>query len=105
MGISLCLFFMIAQNWRILYLITSLAHIYYTYITFKYFLESPRWLHSVGNKEKCLETLTKLAEYNGRLEQWIDFQNKNKDLINKIGTPFLEKQEINDKNNSKLKQN
>ena len=105
MGISLCLFFMVAQNWRILYLITSLAHIYYTYITFKYFLESPRWLHSVGNKEKCLETLTKLAEYNGRLEQWLDFQNKNKDLINKIGTPFLEKEEINDKNNSKLKQN
>ena len=105
MGISLCLFFMVSYNWRLLYLITSLAHIYYTFITFKYFLESPRWLHSVGNKQKCLETLTKLANYNGRQEQWLDFQNKNKDLIKKIGTPFLEKEESNVNNLCKLKQN
>ena len=69
-GIIFCLYFLIINNWRLLYLITSIIHIYYTYIVFRYFLESPRWLHSVGRKEECIETLTKLAEYNGRQEQW-----------------------------------
>ena len=104
-GILFCFFFMVSYNWRVLYLITSLIHFYYTYMTLKYFLESPRWLHSVGNKEKCLETLTQLAIYNGKQKQWIDFQNKNKELINKIGTPYLEKNEKNLKNNTELKKN
>ena len=89
-GILYCFFFMISYSWRLLYLITTLIHIYYTYITLKYFLESPRWLHSVGNKEKCLDILNQLAIINGRQEQWIEFKNNNTDLINKIGTPFLE---------------
>jgi MFS family permease len=100
-GILLCFFFMVSYSWRLLYLITSLIHIYYVYITLKYFLESPRWLHSVGNKEKCLETLTQLAIFNGREKQWIEFQNQNKDLINKVGTPFLEGNENNNNNMNK----
>ena len=72
-GIIFCLYFLIINNWRLLYLITSIIHIYYTYIVFRYFLESPRWLHSV--------------------EQWLDFQKNNQDIINKIGTPYLEKKE------------
>jgi MFS family permease len=104
-GILFTFFFMVSYSWRLLYLITSIIHFYYVYLVFKYFLESPRWLHSVGNKEGCLETLTQLAILNGRQEQWIDFQNKNKDIINKIGTPFLEKAEGNDANNDKLKKN
>ena len=102
-GILFCFFFMISYSWRALYLITSLIHLYYTYLVFRYFLESPRWLHSVGNKEKCLGTLTELALYNGRKEQWINFQNKNKDLINKLGTPFLEKDENILENKTELK--
>ena len=99
-GIVFCLFFLVSNSWRLLYLITSIIHIYYVYITFKYFLESPRWLHSVGRKEECIETLTKLAIYNGRQEQWLEFQKNNQDIINKIGTPFLEKNEnINDNTN------
>ena len=104
-GILFCFFFKLSFSWRTLYLITSLIHCYYTYLVFKYFLESPRWLHSVGNKERCLETLTKLAINNGREEQWIGFQNKNKDLINKLGTPFLEKNENNLDNKVKLEKN
>ena len=104
-GILFCFFFIVSYNWRILYLITSTIHFYYTYIVFKYFLESPRWLHSVGNKEGCLETLTQLAIYNGRQEQWLDFKNKNKHIINKIGTPFLEKEENNECNEENLKKN
>ena len=103
-GVACCLFFLVSNSWRLLYLITSIIHIYYVYITFKYFIESPRWLHSVGRKEECIEELTKLAAYNGRLEQWLDFQKNNQDIINKIGTPFLEKnEENNDNNKSELK--
>ena len=43
--------------------------------------------------------MTKLAIYNGRQEQWLDFRNKNQDIINKIGTPYLEKDEENNDNN------
>ena len=102
-GILFCFFFMISYSWRTLYLITSLIHLYYTYITLRYFLESPRWLHSVGQKDQCLNTLTNLATFNGRQEKWIDFQNKNKDIINKLGTPFLEVQEGVNDNKSELK--
>ncbi len=98
-GILLCFFFMVSYSWRFLYLITSLIHIYYTYLTLKYFLESPRWLHSVGNKEKCLEVFTQLGIYNDKEEELIEFQRKNINLINKIGTPFLENEEY-DKNNT-----
>ena len=100
-GIVFCLFFLVSNSWRLLYLITSIIHIYYVYITFKYFLESPRWLHSVGRKEECIETLTKLAIYNGRQEQWLEFQKNNQDIINKIGTPFLDKTEENKDSNKK----
>ena len=83
-------FFLVSKSWRLLYLITSIIHTYYVYIVFRYFLESPRWLHSVGRKEECIETLTKLAIFNGREGQWLYFQNKNQDIINKIGTPYIE---------------
>ena len=102
-GILFCFFFMVSYSWRALYLITSLIHSYYTYITIKYFLESPRWLHSIGDKERCLQTLTQLAKLNGREEQWIDFQNKNSELINKLGTPYLEKEDKNLDNKAELK--
>ena len=92
-GIVFCLFFLVTYSWRLLYLITSIIHIYHVYLIFKYFLESPRWLHSVGRKEECLEVLTKLAIINKRHEQWIEFQKNNQEIINKIGTPFLEKKE------------
>ena len=101
-GILLCLFFMVINSWRFLYLITSLIHIYYTYLTLKYFLESPRWLHSTGNKEKCLETFTKLAIYNGKNEELVEFLNKNNNLVNKLGTPFLENEEYNTNINKNL---
>ena len=89
-GIFLCFFFMFSNSWRLLYFITSLLHIYYTYITLKYMVESPRWLHSTGDKEKCLGALTEIAFYNNRTEEWNKFQNDNQDIINKLGTAYLE---------------
>jgi MFS family permease len=104
-GIFLSIYFMLINNWRLLFLMTFLIHCYYTYITFKYFKESPRWLHSVGNKEECIGALTEIAYYNGRIEQWNNFQKNNTDLINKIGTSQLEKEGHggNDNNSEKIK--
>ena len=105
-GIFLAFFFMISKNWRYLYLITFISHCFYTYYIYKYFIESPRWLHSQGFKEECIAALTELAIFNGTEAQWYDFKNKNIDLINKIGTPYLDKKEdIKDKINNTEMQN
>ena len=97
-GIFLAFFFMISNNWRYLYVITFISHSFYTYYIYKYFIESPRWLHSKGFKEECIAAITELAIFNGTEAQWYDFKNKNEELINKIGTPYLDKKEnINDR--------
>jgi len=98
-GIFLTFFFIFPIHWRYLYIITVLIHCHYTYITYKYFIESPRWLHSVGDKNGCLNSLNEIAIYNQREELWINFKNNNLDLINKLGTVYLEK----DKNNNNSK--
>ena len=36
-GIVFCLFFLVTYSWRLLYLITSIVHIYHVYLIFKYF--------------------------------------------------------------------
>ena len=99
-GVLFCIFFIFANNWRILYLITSLLHAYYTYITFKYLIESPRWLHSVGEKERCIGAITEIAIYNLKEEEWNNFQKNNPEIINKLGTPLLEKKENENNINS-----
>ena len=82
-GVLLCFFFMYSSNWRYLYIITCLAHCYYTYITIKYFIESPRWLYSVGEKEKCIYALTEIAISNGNEEEWNKYKVNNLDFFEK----------------------
>ena len=84
-------FFMISSNWRYLYLFTFISHSFYTYYILKYFIESPRWLHSKGFKKECISALTEISNFNGTEHQWITFMNNNEELINKIGTPYLGK--------------
>ena len=76
-GVALCFFFMYSNNWRYLYVITCLIHCYYTYITIKYFIESPRWLYSVGEKGKCMNALSEIARYNEREDEWNKFKVNN----------------------------
>ena len=48
--------------------------------------------------EDFIAAITELAIFNGTYVQWYDFKNKNEELINKIGTPYLDRKEnINDK--------
>ena len=92
-GIFLSFFFMFSNNWRYLYLITFIVHCFYTYYIFKYFIESPRWLHSKGYKEECIKALTDLSIFNGTQIQWYEFKDNNEELINKIGTPYLDEKD------------
>ena len=104
-GIFLAFFFMFSNNWRYLYVITFTAHLFYTYYIFKYFIESPRWLHSKGFKDECIAALTELAIFNKNEEKWYEFKNKNEELINKIGTPYLDRDENLNEINKKTELN
>ena len=90
---------MYSNNWRYLYLITFLIHCYYTYITYKYFIESPRWLYSIGEKEKCMHALTEIAICNGNEDEWNIFRANNTHFFEKENSPISE----NNKNYSIFK--
>jgi len=92
-GVFLAIFFKFSKSWRYLYVITFVTHCFYTYYILKDFIESPRWLHSKGFKDECIQALTEIAIFNGNEQNWHEFKNKNEELINKIGTPYLEKEE------------
>ena len=98
-GIFLAFFFYVSPNWRYLYVLTVAIHIFYTYYILKYFIESPRWLHSMGEKEKCLTAITEVAIFNNTIDNWNKFKSNNSDFINKIGTQFLDENNPTNKNN------
>ena len=47
-------------------------------------------VESIEGKNGCLNSLNEIANYNGRKEFWNYFKNNNFDLINKIGTFYIE---------------
>ena len=83
-GITIGLFFMFINNWRVLFFITTLVHVIVTYLTLKYFVESPRWLNCQKKTDECLATLGLIAEINGATKQWEYFKQNNQRKINKI---------------------
>ena len=76
-GISIGFFFIFVNNWRILFLFTTIIHSIVTFLTVKYFVESPRWLNSQKKTQDCLETLGIIANINGRTKEWEDFTKNN----------------------------
>ena len=97
-GVFLGFFFLTINNFRILFIITTFLSIILTYLTFNYFTESPHWLHSMGRKQECLDVLTFIAKINDREKEWVDFQNKNPEIIKTIGEIKIEKNNENKKN-------
>lgn len=84
-GIILYLFLKFFNNWRILFFFTSIINIFFAGYTWKYFLESPRWLYSIGQKVKCLSILDKISLYNGTLTRWNEYQKINIENANRFG--------------------
>jgi MFS family permease len=76
-GICISCFFMFINNWRILFTITSTMAICVCYLTFKFFVESPRWLVAKNRIEECIDTLKKIAIINNREEQFKQYLKSN----------------------------
>ena len=49
------------NNWRFMFFCISIYHIFLASYTWKYFLESPRWLFSIGQKIKCISILENIT--------------------------------------------
>jgi hypothetical protein len=56
-----------------------------SHFTFYYFLESPRWLYSIGQKIKCLSVLDRISLFNGTLTIWNEYQKINIEDANRFG--------------------
>ena len=81
----LYIFLNLFNNWRIMFFCISIFHIFLTCYTWKYFLESPRWLFSIGQKVKCISVLDKISLYNGNLNKWNKYQKINIENANRFG--------------------
>ncbi len=84
-GLLLYLFLNISKHWKIFFFWTSLINIFFAGYTWKHFLESPRWLFSIGEKVKCLSILDKISLYNGTLTRWNEYQKLNIENANRFG--------------------
>ena len=80
-GIAVGFFFLFVNNWRLLFIFSTIIHCFVTYLTVSYFFESPRWLNSKGRTEDCLNVLSKIAEINGNTKQWEEFKQANQSNI------------------------
>ena len=84
-GIILYLFLRSFESWKILFFFTSIANIFIANYTWKYFLESPRWLYSNGQKVRCISILDKISLYNKTLIQWNEYKTINIENANRFG--------------------
>lgn len=80
-GILVGFWFFFINNWKTLFLTTTIIHIFVTYLTIKYFVESPRLLNSQKRIQECLETLGIIAEINGTTKDWEAFTKNNQRKI------------------------
>ena len=97
-GILASIWFMTVNNLKIFFITFCFCLTIFNYYLFKYFYESPRWLHSQCRKTECLEVLNKVAKFNNIENEWISYQNKNPKIIELIAA----KNPINVTNNNKL---
>lgn len=76
-GILIALFFIYVNDWRILFLISSLLSLLCLFISKKYVLESPRWLNSKNRFVETLTVMKEIAKINGNEETFMKFLSVN----------------------------
>ena len=83
-GIIIGIFFCIFNNMKLLFIITCLIQFITTYLSLKYFKESPIWLFSLKLKEKFIQTMKEIAIINNRESQFLEWLNNNKANLDKL---------------------
>ena len=100
MGFIEALYFMTINNWRILFLFTTILHIFATFFVLKYLPESPKWLFSKGKIKESMDAINYIAEVNGKTKEVETFLNLNKNENNINDNEENKENENNNENNN-----
>ena len=80
-GIIMAVYFMLINNWRILFLINMVSSLIVVYFVFVYMVESPRWLNSKYKHKELIESLMKIAVFNGNKDKFTKFLEENRNIL------------------------
>ena len=80
-GVFLAFFFIYINNWRVFFGFTSFLHIITTYLSLKYFTESPKWLINQGKINECINELNSISYINNTFKEWDEYIKKKKNDI------------------------
>lgn len=97
-GIIIGIFFCLINNMKLLFIITVSIQAVTTYLSLKYFKESPIWLFSMKLKERFVQTMREIAIINEREAQFEDWYKNNKEYLNKVMSKNVKdkKNEVNE---------
>ena len=83
-GIIIGIFFCIFNNMKLLFSITCFIQLITTYMTLKYFKESPIWLFSLKLKERFIQTMKEISIINDKEVQFLEWLRNNKTNLDKL---------------------
>ena len=83
-GILIGIFFFIFNNMKLLFIITSIIQLITTYLTLKYFKESPIWLFSLKLKERFIQTMKEISKINNREDKFLEWLKDNRNNLDKL---------------------
>ena len=83
-GIIIGIFFCVFNNMKLLFVITNIIQLIMTYLSLKYFKESPLWLFSLKLKKRLIETMKEIAIINDREIQFSEWLKNNETNLDKL---------------------
>ena len=83
-GILVGIFFCVFNNMKLLFIVTNLIQLIMTYLSLKYFKESPLWLFSMKLKKRFIETMKEIAKINDRESQFSEWLRNNETNLDKL---------------------
>ena len=83
-GIIIGIFFCVFNNMKLLFIITNIIQLIMTYLSLKYFKESPLWLFSLKLKKRLIETMKEIAIINDREIQFSEWLKNNETNLDKL---------------------
>ena len=83
-GIIIGIFFCVFNNMKLLFSITCIIQVITTYLSLKYFKESPIWLFSLKLKERFIQTMKEISIINNKEVQFLEWLRNNKISLEKL---------------------